>query len=79
MAIERLNLAFNSLMSDKPILYELGKRFDIIVNIEKANLSNEAGWIQVTLNGDVDEIQRAVAYLNTLGVFVSPVELAVIA
>jgi hypothetical protein len=66
-------------MQNTPVLFDLGKRYDLIVNIERANISEAAGWAQVTLKGEQDEIQRAVAYLNTLGVFVSPVELAVIA
>ena len=79
MALERWNLAFNSEMQDRPILFELGKRFDLVVNVERANISESAGWVQVTLSGEPEEIQRAVAYLNTLGVFISPTELAVIA
>jgi hypothetical protein len=42
--------------------------------IEKANVSEEAGWIQIAFNGDVDEIQRAIADLNTFGVVVTPTE-----
>jgi hypothetical protein len=33
----------------------------------------------VSLNGEPEEIQRAIAYLNTRGVFVSPLDLAVVA
>lgn len=76
MAVERLNLTFNAEMQNKPILHEIGKRYDLIVNIERANVSEGAGWVQVTLTGETEEIQRAIAYLNTLGVFVTPIELA---
>ena len=76
MALERYTLTFNTLMRDQPILYNLGKKYRLIVTLEKANLSDEAGWVQVAFNGDPDEIQRAVADLNTMGVFVTPIELA---
>ena len=76
MALERYNLTFNSQMQNKPILQEVGKKYDLVVNIERANVSEGSGWVQVGLSGEPEEIQRAVAYLNTLGVFVSPVELA---
>jgi hypothetical protein len=79
MALERWNLAFNSEMQNRPILFDLGKRFDLVINVERANISEAAGWVQVTLSGETEEIQRSIAYLNTLGVFVSPTELAVIA
>ena len=51
---------------------------DLVTIIEKAAVSEEAGWIQLALKGEPEEIQRAVADLNTIGVFVSPAELAVL-
>ncbi len=78
MAVERYTLTFNSAMADKPIIYNVGKKFDVVTIIEKAAVSEEAGWIQLAIKGEPEEIQRAVADLNTIGVFVSPVELAVL-
>jgi hypothetical protein len=74
MAVERFNLTFNKLMSSQPIIYNLGKKYRLVTVIEKANVSEEAGWIQIAFNGDVDEIQRAIADLNTYGVVVTPTE-----
>ena len=79
MAIERFNLTFNALMKNQPVIYDLGRKFDVVTVIEKANISEEAGWAQIAFQGEPEEIQRAIADLNTRGVFVSPVELAIIA
>jgi len=76
MAVERFNLTFNTLMSSQPIVYNLGKKYRLVTVIERANVSDEAGWMQIAFNGDGDEIQRAVADLNTLGVTVTPTEIA---
>ncbi len=76
MAVERFNLTFNKLMASQPIVYNLGKKYRLVTSIEKANLSEEAGWMQIAFNGDPDEIQRAIADLNTIGVTVTPLELA---
>ena len=76
MAVERFNLTFNKLMSSQPIVYNLGKKYRLVTVIEKANVSEEAGWMQIAFNGDPDEVQRAVADLNTLGVVVTPVGFA---
>ena len=78
MAVERYNLTFNSAMADKPIICSLGKKFDLVTIIEKASISEEAGWVQLAFKGDPEEIQRAIADLNTTGVFVSPAELAIL-
>ena len=76
MAVERYTLTFNTLMRNQPILNNLGRKYRLSVNLEKANLSEEAGWVQVALGGETDEIQRAVADLSTMGVFITPIELA---
>jgi hypothetical protein len=78
MALQRWNLTFNQQMSNQPIIYNIGKNFDLVTNIEKANISEEAGWAQVAFIGEPEEIQRAIANLNTMGVFVSPIELALV-
>jgi len=76
MAVERFNLTFNTLMYNQPIVYNLGQKYRLITVIEKANVSEEAGWMQVAFNGDGEEIQRAIADLNTIGVIVTPTEIA---
>jgi len=78
MALERFTLTFNSAMADKPIIYQIGQKFEVVTIIEKAAVSEEAGWMQVAFRGEPEEIQRAIAELNTTGVFVSPVELAML-
>ena len=75
MAVQRWNLTFNSQMSNHPIIYDIGKKFDVVTTIEKANISEESGWAQIAFQGETEEIQRAVASLNTMGVFISPIEL----
>jgi hypothetical protein len=76
MAVERYNLTFSKQMANQPIIYNLGKKYNLVTVIERANVSEEAGWIQIAFNGDVDEISRAVADLNGTGVFITPLELA---
>ena len=76
MAVERFNLTFNTLMSNQPIVYNLGKKYRLITTIERANVSEEAGWMQVAFNGESEEIQRAIADLNTIGVVVTPTDIA---
>lgn len=78
MAVERYNLTFSKQMANEPVLYNLGRKFNLITVIEKANISESAGWMQVAIKGDVDEINRAVANLNGMGIFVTPVELAML-
>lgn len=76
MAVERYNLTFSKQMANSPVIYNIGKKYKLVTVIERANISEEAGWMQIAFNGDGDEIQRAIADINTMGIFVTPVELA---
>jgi ABC-type methionine transport system ATPase subunit len=60
-----------------PWLWRLGREFDLRVNILKANINEDAGWAFVALEGPIEEIQRATAWLHTTGLHVEPVERSV--
>ncbi len=60
-----------------PWLWRLGRDFDLKVNILKANINEDFGWAFVELEGPVEEIQRATAWLHTTGLHIEPVERSV--
>jgi hypothetical protein len=72
MAAATYNLTFSQEMADRPLLHNLSKSYELVLTLKRAQLSESAGWVQVTLTGDMDEIQRAVADLSTQGILVSP-------
>jgi ABC-type methionine transport system ATPase subunit len=72
MAIESYNLTFTKDMADRPVLFNLSKKFNLTCNLRKAQLSEGAGWVQLSLSGERDEIQRAIAELLGQGVMVAP-------
>ena len=68
---EVYNLTFHRDMFGVPILYGLGKKFRVVVNIRRAVLNEEAGWAEVSFGGPAEEIGRAIADLQTTGVNVT--------
>lgn len=60
-----------------PWLWRLGRDFDLKVNVLKANINEDFGWAFVELEGPVEEIQRATAWLHTTGLHIEPVERSV--
>ncbi len=72
MAVETFNLTFTKDMADRPLLYNLGQRYKLVYTLKKAQLSETTGWVQVSLQGDIDEIQRATGDLLGQGIMVSP-------
>lgn len=61
---------------DKPWLWRLSRNFNVQVNIKKANVDTDYGWMQIELEGAVEEVQRATAWLMTTGMHVEASERA---
>jgi hypothetical protein len=59
----------------EPVIYQLGRQFDIVTNIRRADVTSaDEGWVLLELTGDPDELERGVAYLESRGVRVEPAE-----
>jgi hypothetical protein len=61
-------LTFYREMFSAPLLSRVSKNFDVTVNLRRALLSEDGGWAEVGFEGDMVEVGRAVAYLQTTGV-----------
>jgi L-aspartate semialdehyde sulfurtransferase ferredoxin len=61
----------------EPWIWRLCREFNVRVSIMKANVDTDFGWIQVRLEGPVEEIQRATAWLMTTGLHVEAMQRAV--
>lgn len=56
-----------------PVLYRLGKDFNVVVNIKRAEFdAEEGGSIEIAISGPLSEVQRSIAYLHTTGLHVFP-------
>jgi arsenate reductase-like glutaredoxin family protein len=62
----------------RPIVYELGKEFELVTNVRQASVTDEIGLVSLELDGERDEIKKAIAWLEDLGVKVEPVEIQTI-
>jgi ABC-type methionine transport system ATPase subunit len=75
---QRLWLMFPTRLITQPIIWELGQKFKVVTNVRQASVNDEVGLVSLSLSGDRDEIKRAVAWLEELGVKVEPVEIQTI-
>ena len=48
----------------QPILYNLGRQFQVIPNIRGASISDDKGLVFLELEGEEEEVQRAVDFLK---------------
>jgi ABC-type methionine transport system ATPase subunit len=74
MATRRVHLVFPTAdLVQKPITWELSKKFDLIFNIRRARITEKVGESVLELDGDTKVLDAAVAWLKEQGVKVSPV------
>ncbi|HEX9100009.1 MAG TPA: NIL domain-containing protein [Candidatus Dormibacteraeota bacterium] len=74
MARRRLKLIFGPDMVKEPVIYQLGKQFELVTNIRRADVSKDQGWVLLEVTGEPDELDRGVEYLESRGVKVEPAE-----
>lgn len=72
---QRLWLMFPTKLITKPLLWELGRKFEVVTNIRQASVTDEIGIVSLSLEGDREEIKNSIAWLEELGVKVEPVEI----
>ena len=78
MAHLRFHVSFPEDKVKEPIIYQIGREYNIVTNVRRADIRETTGWIDVELSGDTAEIERAVTGLRTKGCNVDPIELNVI-
>ena len=47
----RLFVSFPEDLVDRPMIYEVVKRFDVVPNIRRANVEPHSGWVILELTG----------------------------
>ena len=72
---QRLWLMFPAKLITRPLLWELGKKFAVVPNIRQCSVTDEIGLVSLSLEGEREEIKKAIAWLEGLGVKVEPVEI----
>jgi hypothetical protein len=70
----RLFVSFPEDLVDRPMIYEVIKKFDVVPNIRRANVEANSGWIIFQLTGRHDVVDAVVSYLEGLGCTVNRME-----
>jgi hypothetical protein len=70
----RLFVSFPEELADRPMIYEVVKRFDVVPNIRRANVEQHSGWVILELNGDQEQLDGSIAYLEEVGCTVNTME-----
>lgn len=69
----RIVLYFSAAQSEQPIIYQLVREYDLVVNILKANINpQKEGLMVMELTGEKDNYDSGIKYLSGLGVTCEP-------
>lgn len=79
MAKRRVRLFFSTKLITEPIVYTMGKQFEVVTNIRGGEIAGDSGWLYLELTGEDAEIDHAIEWAMERGVRVDPVEGDIIA
>lgn len=65
MVTKKVYLYFPKSETDKPIVYQLIKEYNLVVNIYRAKVTpEEEGYLSLEISGTQEDLERAYTYLN---------------
>lgn len=70
----RFRLTFPAELVRQPVIGQLVRRFGVLPNIRRADVSEDVGWIVCELDGDEGQVSAAVAWMREIGVDVDRLE-----
>lgn len=68
MPSQTIRLIFPSRLQDEPIINLMLREYSFTVNILRANVSDEKGWMDIQVAGKSAEIESALNWLREKGV-----------
>ena len=71
---DRFHLTFPREQVLEPVMSDVAKKFEVSFSIRRASVDASAGWMDLQMEGDNEEIERAVDYIQSRGVRVDPLE-----
>ena len=74
MSSIRLFVSFPEELVERPMIYEIIKKFDVVPSIRRANVEEHSGWVILEVNGEQDQLDNAIAYFEGLGCTVNRME-----
>jgi ABC-type methionine transport system ATPase subunit len=75
----RLFVSIPEELVDRPLIYEIIKKFDVVPSIRRANVETHTAWVILELSGPHDARDQAMAFLEELGCTVNRMEGDVVA
>ncbi len=73
MSKKRVKFTFPTQLITQPIIYDLGRKFEVVTNIRRADVREDMGWVVLELEGTEEAIEEGLQWVAAEGVRVDPV------
>ncbi len=70
----KVKLTFPAELVGEPVIYRMGRNFDVVTNIRRADVTRDRGWVVLEIEGEPERVEAAVNWVSSLGIRVDPVE-----
>jgi ABC-type methionine transport system ATPase subunit len=68
MSNQVVRLIYPLNLLDVPVINQLILRFELQVNILRAEVTSEQGWVDLQLDGNASALESALSWLSTQGI-----------
>ncbi len=68
MLKQSVRLVFPTSLQDEPIINQLLRKYSFTVNILRASVTSDQGWMDLQITGNAREIEESFAWLRGQGV-----------
>lgn len=68
MAKQHVRFTFEPNLIQEPLIYQLGREFEVVTNIRMADVDEFVGWVVLELEGETEEIARSLDWARAKGV-----------
>ncbi len=68
MSAQLVRLIFPRHLLNTPIINDLIRQYNLTVNILRANVNPESGWVDIQLSGNTAAVENAISWLTGLGI-----------
>ncbi|MEE8185357.1 MAG: NIL domain-containing protein [Thermodesulfobacteriota bacterium] len=75
---KRVYLTYPVKLIKEPLIYKVSQLYDVVTNIRQATVSEKIGLVALELEGEPEEIEKAINFFVDKGVKVEPIELDVV-
>ena len=73
MAQKQVTLIFPQHLIKEPVIYMMSRECEVLPNIQRAKVTETTGEVTLQLEGNEENLKRAVVFLEKKGVKVEPV------